>query len=413
MEERIRISIPDATSVDWGFLRDEPYFLYRLISDQDRAVLGVGCIRQLDEPVFNDHGAVEDWCFGALRYEWKDALEPALGRSKEQVSEPHCRWFIPRFVVEWKGEEVSMHVLHEDSVVAREWASGFFRHGAKVPVGPEFEWVEQFDRGGYLGEVAVLMQHIRRGDIYEVNYCIPRRARSNTFDPFGAFARLLERSAAPYAGFFRWNDAFAVCASPERFMAFEKDRILGQPMKGTRPRSLDRQVDERLRRELAADEKERSENVMALDVMRHDFSKVAAPGSVLVRDLCAVVSLPKVHQMVSTVSASLRSGLTPYDALAAAFPMASMTGAPKVRAMQLIEAAEKGPRGLFSGSLGFFAPDGTGDWNVVIRSLLFDAATGGASIHTGSAITAMCDPEMEWEECQLKARSVIDAIGHA
>lgn len=413
MEKRIRITIPDATLVDWSFLRNEPHFLYRRIADLDRAVLGVGSVRELVEPEFDEHGAVKDWCFGALQYEWKNALEPALGRSEEHLNDPHCRWFTPRFVVEWRGKEVSMHVLQDDVGYAREWATGFFRSAAKDPVGLKLVWEEQCDREGYLGQVAVLLQHIRRGDIYEVNYCTPRQARSSAFDPFTAFARLYERSAAPYAGFFRWNEAFAVCASPERFLAFEKDSVLGQPMKGTRPRSMDPQEDERLRMELVTDEKERSENVMALDVMRHDLSKVAARGSVRVEDLCAVVALPKVHQMVSTVSARLRIGLTPFDALAAAFPMASMTGAPKVRAMQLIEAAENGPRGLFSGSLGFFAPDGTGDWNVVIRTLLYNAATKEASIHTGSAITAMCDPEKEWEECQLKARTVIDAIGHA
>ena len=183
-------------------------------------------------------------------------------------------------------------------------------------------------------------------------------------------------------------------------------------MKGTRPRSTDAATDREAAQELANDTKERSENIMALDVMRHDLSRIAASGTVKVTELCAVRSYPRVHQMVSTVEATIRHGLEPMDVLRATFPMASMTGAPKVRAMELINEVEEGPRGLFSGSFGFFAPDGTGDFNVVIRTVLFNASSGRLSLTTGSAITAQCLPEQEYEECQVKARSVIDALRH-
>ena len=183
-------------------------------------------------------------------------------------------------------------------------------------------------------------------------------------------------------------------------------------MKGTRPRSLDPMKDRALALELAADPKERSENIMALDVMRNDLSRIAASRTVIVDALCEVIPFPHVHQMISTVSATLGEGYTPYDAVRASFPMASMTGAPKIRAMQLIESAELGTRGLFSGSLGFFAPDGTVDLKVVIRTALFDADQERISLRTGSAITARCEPEREWEECTLKARSVIEALDH-
>ncbi|MEZ4740367.1 MAG: anthranilate synthase component I family protein [Flavobacteriales bacterium] len=413
MQQRIRIKIPDAGKVDWTALRNEPHFLYRRVADQDRAVLGVGLSRAVEEPIFDPDNRATDWYFGALRYEWKDALEPALGHAAKIHEAAHCEWFVPRFVVEWQGKDVVMHVLPGEEADARAWAEVFFAPCLSAISDPPKEWLEQCDRTSYLVQVGVLMRHIQRGDIYELNYCTARTAHCPSFDPFASFGKLLVNSGAPYAGFHRSGNNFALCASPERFLRFEKDRVVGQPMKGTRPRSPDPMEDVRLRDELAADVKERSENVMALDVMRHDLSKVAASGSVHVEELCAVITVPRVHQMISTVSARLRDGNTPMDAVRAAFPMASMTGAPKVRAMQLIDEAEGAPRGLFSGSLGFFAPDGTGDLNVVIRTLLFDALTGNASIHTGSAITALCDPEQEWEECQLKARSVIDALGHA
>lgn len=149
---------------------------------------------------------------------------------------------------------------------------------------------------------------------------------------------------------------------------------------------------------------------MALDVARHDLSKIAASRSVNVEELCAVHPHAHVHQMTSTVSAKIKEGITPIEVARSAFPMASMTGAPKIRAMQLIDETEDGPRGLFSGTLGFFAPDGSADLNVVIRTAFYDAATDRISIKTGSALTAACDLKMEWEECELKARSVINAL---
>jgi para-aminobenzoate synthetase component 1 len=202
-------------------------------------------------------------------------------------------------------------------------------------------------------------------------------------------------------------------ASPERFLALDGDRVIGEPMKGTRPRSADATTDARLKQELLHDPKERSENIMALDVMRHDLSRIAATASVRVEELCAVRSYPRVHQLVSTVSATMAPGITLYDVVRAAFPMASMTGAPKERAMELIRIAEGAPRGAFSGTLGFMDPDGMADLNVVIRALVFDRRSGSVSLRTGSALTAHCDPSAEWEECQVKARSVIDALHHA
>jgi len=387
--------------------------MYRRIADRGRAVLAVGILENVVAPTFNKQHHVADWTFGALRYEWKDDLEPALKTAFPSSEVPDCSWTFPRFVVEWINREVVMHVLVGEVDEARNWANGLFSEADGNHDHIPIVWTEDFTREQYLAKVEKLMEHIHRGDIYEVNLCTARRATIPDFDPFRAFDRLLEKSAAPFAAFYRAGDHFALCASPERFLAFDHDKVIGQPMKGTRPRHKDPAEDQRLALELAVDEKERSENIMALDVMRNDLSRIAASGSVRVEELCTVISFPRVHQMISTVTATLRSGTTPFDAIAAAFPMASMTGAPKFRAMQLIEEAEGMPRGLFSGSLGFFAPDGTGDFNVVIRTLMYNANNGDVSIHTGSAITSLCDPEMEWEECQLKARSVIDAIGDA
>ncbi|MEX1133160.1 MAG: anthranilate synthase component I family protein, partial [Flavobacteriales bacterium] len=322
-------------------------------------------------------------------------------------------WFEPRFVVEWRDGSVLLHCLPKHEEEGRALVAALHGPPEQGKDQRTADWVEHTPREEYLRKANKLLDHIRRGDIYEVNYCTTRTAQLPGWDPYTAFGRLLAKSDAPFASFFRSGAQFALCASPERFLAFTGDRVVGQPMKGTRPRIADPVEDERIAHELASDPKERSENIMALDVMRNDLSRIAASGTVKVEELCGVHSYAHVHQMVSTVSARMLPEVTPLHALTAAFPMASMTGAPKIRAMQLIDAVEDRCRGLFSGTLGFFAPDGTGDLNVVIRTVLYNAETGQASLSTGSALTATCDPEREWDECVLKARSVIQALQHA
>lgn len=405
----IRIVLGTLPDIDWSVLRAEDQFLYRRIADRNRAVLAVGCSEAVDAPLFNDEGRATNWYFGALRYEWKDVLFHGRGADAD-----YCAWWVPRFVVEWLGDAVHLYVPLKDEEMARAWAKrAFTGRATTAPPTAPLEWRRHCQRERYIAHVRQLLDHIQRGDIYEVNYCTTRSTTAHAFDPFTAFSTLLQRTAAPFAGFFRQGPVFALCASPERFLAFDGPRVMGQPMKGTRPRYADELRDQQAAQELAADAKERSENIMALDVMRHDLSRIAASRSVTVEELCAVRSYPRVHQMISTVSAIMRDGVAPPDVLRATFPMASMTGAPKFRAMHLIEEAEEGPRGLYSGSLGFFAPDGTGDFNVVIRTLLFNATDGSLKLTTGSAITALCDPEAEYEECEVKARSVIDALHDA
>ena len=319
----------------------------------------------------------------------------------------HSAWWRPDMVLQWDGvrpgrgaESAEAPLL--DALLAT----------AEKPVThrPIALWERRTPKDRYLATVRKLLAHIQRGDIYEINYCTERTTQLEDFDPYAAFARLLDATDAPFASLYRSGDLFALCMSPERFLRIEGRQVLTEPMKGTRRRSRDAAEDAVLAHELAQDPKERSENIMAVDVARHDLSRIAAPGSVQVPELCAVRTYPNVHQLVSTVRAELRNGLGPWDAVRAAFPMASMTGAPKRRALELITEAEEMPRGLFSGSLGFQLPDGTLDLNVVIRTLTWDARTGRASLITGGAITAQSDAEQEWEECELKARSILDAL---
>ncbi|MEO7081738.1 MAG: anthranilate synthase component I family protein, partial [Flavobacteriales bacterium] len=321
-------------------------------------------------------------------------------------------WWTPRFWVHLEKGKALLHAEVEQEEEGLAFLDRFFADPGATPAMEPTTWVRTTSKERYLQQLRALLKHIQRGDIYEVNYCTQRTADLPAFDIYGAFTRLLAHSDAPFAAFLRDGDHFALCASPERFIRMEGERLISQPMKGTRPRGRSMAEDAALAEELANDPKERSENIMALDVARNDLSRIAKPGSVQVEELCAVKSYMNVHQMVSTVSARIREGVAPMDMLRATFPMASMTGAPKVRAMQLIDEFEDMRRGLFSGTMGYFLPDITADLNVVIRTITWNASTGEASLISGGAITAGSTPIQEYEECEHKARTVLNAFGH-
>ncbi len=406
---RVTVPLSPSSSINWHALHDHAEFLFRRIADRDRSLLFVEALYDVQRPQFADHCANE-WYFGHLLYELKDQLEPALDPGSTVHGSPLEKWSVARWVIEWTAGGCFLHAFRNDLEEGERFCQQLFSDPIRMKGGSEISWRTVFTREEYLDRANGLLMHIQRGDIYEVNFCTERRADAIGFDPYGSFAKLLERTDARFAAFHRLGEKFALCASPERFLSFDRGNVIAQPMKGTRPRSQDPIADRELAQELASDPKERSENIMALDVMRHDLSKIAASATVKVKELCAVQQHRNVHQMISTITANIKEGFTPIDVVHACFPMASMTGAPKFRAMQLIDKAEQRSRGLFSGSLGFFAPDGSADLNVVIRTVLHDATTGKCSLFTGSALTAQCDPQKEWEECELKARSVINAL---
>lgn len=403
--------LPWKGTINWRAL--EPYMavLAKRAHDQGQWVIGAGILpgTQVRDAPWVGNGP----CLGYAGYDLKNSIECLTSRRPSADGFAVSAWWRPQFLIRL-GEGIAV------METAPEWS----REGAALlasligdpgPLGPMAlaTWVRTTPKERYVAQVNRLLAHIRAGDIYEVNYCTQRTAHLPELDPYNAFARLLRHSAAPFAAFLRHGQQHALCASPERFLRIEGDRIRTEPMKGTRPRGSTMEVDAALAAELAMDPKERSENIMALDVARNDLGRIALPGTVRVDELCAVKSYPNVHQMVSTASALLCPGTAPMDILRATFPMASMTGAPKVRAMELIDDAEDMGRGLFSGTMGYFLPDGTADLNVVIRTVTWNAATGRASLISGGAITAGSTPEQEFAECEHKARSVLNAFGHA
>jgi para-aminobenzoate synthetase component I len=243
-----------------------------------------------------------------------------------------------------------------------------------------------------------------------VNLCQEFFAENTLLDPLAVFERLNALAEAPFSAFLRWQRRYLLSASPERFLKKTGRRVVSQPIKGTRRRGKNAEEDEHIRRELAASEKDRAENVMIVDLVRNDLSRHCLPGSVRADELFGIYTFPTVHQMISTVSGALPPGADGLRLLRDAFPMGSMTGAPKVMAMQLIEQYERSRRGLYSGALGYFDPDGDFDFNVVIRSVLYNAESGYVSASVGGAIVYDSDPEQEYEECMLKAEAMIASL---
>ncbi|MFY7988966.1 MAG: chorismate-binding protein, partial [Flavobacterium sp.] len=187
-------------------------------------------------------------------------------------------------------------------------------------------------------------------------------------------------------------------------------KVISQPIKGTARRSLDVKQDEQLKSDLAQNEKERSENIMIVDLVRNDLSHTATKGSVQVEELCQIYTFKQVHQMISTIVSEVENTTSPIEILRTTFPMGSMTGAPKISAMQIIEALEETKRGLYSGTVGYFTPTGDFDFNVVIRSILYNSQNKYLSFSVGSAVTAQAIPEMEYEECLLKAKAMFEVL---
>jgi len=253
--------------------------------------------------------------------------------------------------------------------------------------------------------------HINRGDIYVTNFCQEFFAEDAIIDPVNVFLQLSQISPNPFASFFKWKDNYILGASPERFLAKRGDKLISQPIKGTAKRGKTEAEDEAIKQELRNHTKELQENVMIVDLVRNDLTRSAKPGTVKTEALFEIHSFNQLHQMISTIVCNLREDVSPVEALKNTFPMGSMTGAPKISAMQLMEQNERSRRGVYSGAIGYFSPDNDFDFNVVIRSLLYNAAEKYISFHAGSAITFHADPGKEYDECLLKAKAIMAVLG--
>jgi para-aminobenzoate synthetase component 1 len=353
-----------------------------------------------------------DYYFGYFSYDLKNEIEALNSNNPDQLGFPDLYFFQAQKILIWKNNEVQFHYpeyLSHEVEQDIEQIKGVETSASQTKFS-DTQTKAKMSKEDYLKKAASIMNHIQRGDIYEVNFCQEFYQSPSMIDPLQVYHNLNRRSEAPFSSFLKTQGKFLMGASPERFVKKNGTTIVAQPIKGTAKRHSEPVEDDKIATFLSEDEKERAENIMIVDLIRNDLSKISTPGSVQVRELCEVYTFKQVHQLISTISCEAGPNVHPVDIIKNLFPMGSMTGAPKISAMKIIEEEEVSKRGLYSGSIGYFSPNQDFDFNVVIRSILYNQNRKYASMMVGSAITSQSDINKEYEECLLKARALKEAL---
>ena len=351
----------------------------------------------------------KDYIFGYISYDVKNDVEQLSSKNFDGLDFSDLYFFQPQKLIFIKGENIEFHYLR---MVDDEIESDFSTICSTKVIDTSSDSDEnikiklRIHKDEYYSKVNKVLAHIKRGDIYEANFCQEFYAENASINPIEVYKHLNEISEPPFASFLKIDHQYALCASPERYLKKEGLKIISQPIKGTAKRLISKIDDVKIANDLSKDIKERAENVMIVDLVRNDLSKTAKIGTVKVEELCKVYSFKQVHQMISTVVSEIDANMHPIETLRSTFPMGSMTGAPKVSAMKIIENLEETRRGLYSGTIGYFTPENDFDFNVVIRSILYNEEKKYISYSVGGAITEKSIVEKEYEECLLKAKAM-------
>jgi len=348
------------------------------------------------------------WIAGFFGYDLKNETECLSSLNPDYLHFPDLYFFVPQYLILIRGNEIEIIADNPQQVFESIEKQTLHDNGKPSAINIQ----SRVTKSAYLSTVEKIKGHIQRGDIYVTNFCQEFFAEGAIIDPLTVFLKLNEISPNPFAAFFKWEGNYIICASPERFLAKRGEKLISQPIKGTAKRGENVAEDERIKQQLRNHAKELQENVMIVDLVRNDLTKSAKKGTVKTEGLFGIYSFKQVHQMISTVVCELEKGISAVQAIKNAFPMGSMTGAPKVSAMQLMEQYENSRRGVYSGAIGYFGPDDDFDFNVVIRTLLYNQKNKYLSFHAGSAITYHADAESEYEECLLKVRAIMEVLGN-
>ncbi|WP_309641504.1 aminodeoxychorismate synthase component I [Flavobacterium sp.] len=352
-----------------------------------------------------------DWLFGYLSYDLKNDVEMLYSANHDGLQFPDLFFFQPKKLFLLKGNDLEIHYLTMcDDEVESDFSDIQLTTYNLQTTTDNINIQQRISKEAYVQKVKKMLEHIHHGDIYEANFCMEFYAENATINPLEKFLKLNEISQAPFSVFLKNHQHYLLSASPERYIKKDGERIISQPIKGTSKRFANVDEDETSKNNLANDPKERAENIMITDLVRNDLSRTAQKGSVQVEELCGIYSFLQVHQMISTITSKLKDEYSAIDVLKTTFPMGSMTGAPKISAMQIIENLEETKRGLYSGAVGYFTPDNDFDFNVVIRSILYNQEEQYVSFSVGSAITSQSIPENEYEECLLKAKAMLEVL---
>ena len=391
---------------------------YTSLQNSVECLVGVGAV-QTFSPTNNHQKQLtaflhntNDWLFGHISYNYNAILEPSqLPKKFDNIGFQPIYFFQPEVVLQLSKTELrieSLGVAPKEiftQINALSLNPHLPNHTFKLLIKP------RIIKETYLQIIQQIKAHILRGDCYEINFCQEFYAENAVINPLNVYQKLIKLSPNPFACYYKLNDKYLLCASPERYLKKEGTRLISQPIKGTFKRDkANTKIDETLKQQLFKSQKDRSENVMVVDLVRNDLSKICKEGSVNVEELFGIYTFPQVHQMMSTIVGELQDGLDIADILQATFPMGSMTGAPKKMVMQLIDKYEQTQRGLYSGAVGYIAPNKDFDFNVVIRSILYNATNQYLSYQVGGGITFNSDANCEYEECLLKAEAMIEVL---
>lgn len=383
------------------------------------AILAVDAFTSLKTDYFDAFGRLDeyqsstkDWIFGYLTYDLKNTTELLKSENFDGLGFPDLYFFQPKKLFLIKGDKVEVQYLKmvddeiDNDLLEIKASNNSTIQKPNDPIKIKL----RIHKDEYFEKVNKMLSHIQRGDIYEANFCQEFYAEDSAINPLETFKKLNKISKPPFATFLKFNDKYLLSATPERYIKKLGNSVISQPIKGTAKRSGNKEEDAKLAKDLSKDEKERSENIMIVDLVRNDLSHTAKKGSVKVEELCKVYSFLQVHQMISTISSQVKEDINPIEILKTTFPMGSMTGAPKISAMKIIEDLEETKRGLYSGSVGYFTPNGDFDFNVIIRSILYNASKKYISYSVGSAITSKSLPLKEYEECLIKAKAMREVL---
>lgn len=357
---------------------------------------------QLKEYINN----IQDYAFGYLSYDLKNDTENLSSANIDGTQFPDLFFFQPEKVIELCKDKVVFR--YPDSLkqdIDKDWEL-IQNQQYKATSNKPLEIKSRISKEAYIQQVETALDKIHLGKVYELNYCQEFYAQNAQISPIDTYLELNKISLAPFATYFKANDLFLLSASPERFLKKTGDTLISEPIKGTAKRDKNTVKDQEQINDLKNNTKEIAENVMIVDLVRNDLSHIAQKGSVQVDELCKIYTFKQVHQMISSISCKIKSNVHSVDAIKACYPMGSMTGAPKIAAMNYIEDLEFSKRGIYSGAVGYFRPNQDFDFNVVIRSIVYNQQEKYVSFSVGSAITAKSDPEKEYEECLLKAKAM-------
>jgi para-aminobenzoate synthetase component 1 len=340
---------------------------------------------------------------GLLAYDVKNAIERLDSQNKNHHDAPDWLYFVPNSVYLIEDNQFNLIFGEQNETLVEELLLSPIKQNQLFELNPAI------DKAEYIHNVQHAKEQIQQGNCYELNFCQNFESFDvNNLDTWSVFRILLQNIQAPFSAYLQWNGRAMMGASPERFIKKTGKKLISQPIKGTRPRMSDLEEDEAMIRHLLNDPKERAENVMIVDLVRNDLARVAKSGTIRVDELFGIYSFQTVHQMISTISCELRENIAYSEIIKALFPMGSMTGAPKVSAMRIIESLESFKRGWYSGSIGLIHPNGDFDKNVVIRTFLYNQEQSYLCCPVGSAITILSDPEAEYKECLVKINRILD-----